>query len=109
MKPYIKLTGVSKKVFDELAKHLDDHGVLTIDRLKLTVLAQSFGLYADAVKRLDEDGYVNIHNQIHPCVTAMEKAINAIIKISPSFGIDPASRERILSFNSKKDDLPDFS
>ena len=107
MKPFVKLNKLGNSIFQELVHHLENHGIEDIDNLKLTTLAHQFQIYAEAAKKLEE-GFTNKHDQISPAVSTLDKALNAIIKLSTGFGIDPASREKIQSFAVKEEKLPTF-
>ena len=107
MKPLFKLNTTGNKIFDELVEHLQGHGIEEIDYLKLTALAHQFQIYSLAAKEL-ENGFKNKHDQISPAVSTLDKALNAILKLSTGFGIDPATREKISAFAHKEIEAPKF-
>ncbi len=102
---------LSKKgiiIFNEIATHLERAGIEEVDSYKLSMLADAFDDYSEFTKKIKKDGVVNKHDQISGMVTARDKALQSVIKLSPSFGIDISSREKISAFANNKEQLADI-
>ena len=112
MKGQKYLTKEGQKIFNEIAKHLESAGVLEIDSFKLSALANAFDLHAKCCMDLNKNGYSQEtstgYSQVRAEVTLWQKSMDAILKLSPVFGIDPASREKIMAFSTSKTELKEF-
>jgi len=95
-------------IFNEIATHLERAGIEEVDSYKLSMLADAFDDYSEFTKNIKKDGVINKHDQISGMVTARDKALQSVIKLSPSFGIDISSREKISAFANNKEQLADI-
>ena len=112
MKPQGYLTKEGKVIFKQLAEHIETAGINEIDSFKLSALANAFDLHAKCCIDLNKNGYSQEtstgYSQVRAEVTLWQKSMDAILKLSPVFGIDPASREKIMAFSAKKTELKEF-
>ena len=77
-------------------KQLAHLQMLTV--VDLTVLGQyckEWDLYREAIAMIDQEGYVNKHDQISAHITTKEKAFSNMLKIADRFGFVASAREKI--------------
>jgi phage terminase small subunit len=99
------------KIFKELDKHCREKlKMMDVDSFELSMLANSFCLYAESAKYCNDNGVKltfitekgGEYEQIRPEYTVMKTEYQNILKHSGKFGLNPADRDRI--FKSLKDD-----
>lgn len=100
-----------KEVYERLIKHCKDKlRMFDIDSLELSMLANSFSLYADSAKICNEKGismsFTNdkggVYEQIRPEYTVMKNEYQNILKHGAKFGLNPGDRDKI--FKGLKDE-----
>jgi phage terminase small subunit len=100
-----------RKIFKELDKHCREKlKMMDVDSFELSMLANSFCLYAESAKYCNDNGVKltfitekgGEYEQIRPEYTVMKTEYQNILKHSGKFGLNPADRDRI--FKSLKDD-----
>jgi phage terminase small subunit len=105
------LSNDGKKILKVLEKHCHEKlKMMEVDSLELSMLANSFYLYAESAKFCNENGVKltfitekgGEYEQIRPEYTVMKTEYQNILKHSGKFGLNPADRDRI--FKSLKDD-----
>lgn len=82
-----------------------------VDEYELTMLANSFDMYARAAKLCNEDGVSmtfktekGTYSQIRPEYTVMKNEYQNILKHGAKFGLNPADRKKIFNVVEKTDD-----
>lgn len=109
------LTKDGKDIFLKLEEHLKDAGVYEVDTFKLSALANAFDMHSRAASILNKSDNAFVqetktgYSQVKAEFTVWQKSLDVINKFSPAFGIDIASREKILAFSQKKEELPDIN
>jgi P27 family predicted phage terminase small subunit len=106
------LSGLGHKIYDELQKHCRKKlKMMDIDHLELSMLANSFSMYADAAKICRDDGVSftivtekgGEYQQIRPEYSVMKNEYQNILKHGAKFGLNPADRDRIFKGINKKE------
>ena len=98
---YLSSEGVL--ILNRLKKHVSGLKTMDIDSLEMTMLANSFDLYAKAAKLCNEDGVSMTiitekggeYSQIRPEYTVMKTEYMNILKHGVKFGLNPADRDKI--------------
>lgn len=100
---YLSENGV--KIFNELKKHCAFALKMEeVDDFELTMLANSFDLYARSAKVCNEEGtnqtFVSekgVYSQIRPEYTVMKNEYQNILKHGAKFGLNPGDRKKIFN------------
>src|SRR6478609_9564529 len=91
-------------IFDEIKKHCEQKlKWLAIDYFELSMLANSFYLYAKCAKDINENGVSmtfqtekgGTYEQIRPEYTVMKTEYANILKHSAKFGLNQADRDKL--------------
>lgn len=113
MKPQQYLTPEGKEIFNFILKHhLKDIQVMEADTYMLSALANAYDLHERAgyIMNNTDSGFCqqtkNNYSQVRAEFTVWQKTLEMINKLSPNFGLGPASREKIKAFAEKKQELP---
>lgn len=111
MKPQPYLTENGEAIFNFIVtNHLKNIGVMDADSFMLSALSNAFDLHERAgyVMNNSEGGFCqttkNNYSQVRAEFTVWQKTLEMINKLSPAFGIGPASREKIKAFAETKEE-----
>jgi len=94
-----------REIFDELKKHcVSKMKMESVDDFELSMLANSFALYAECAKYCTDNGVKMTittekggkYSQISPEYTVMKNEYQNILKHSGKFGLNPADRSKII-------------
>lgn len=105
------LTPEGEDIFDALKDHCTRKLKMEdVDDFELSMLANSFALYAESAKYCNEEGVKQTfisdkgqsYSQICPEYTVMKNEYQNILKHSGKFGLNPGDREKI--FRKLKDE-----
>ncbi len=113
MKPESYLTEEGKRIFTMIAEYLErQNRGDAINTFELSMLANSFDMYAKAAKIVKKDGYQQMNKNgvlfVSPNYTVMKTEYTNILKHAPKFGINPVDVSKILRGEPKKqEDLLD--
>lgn len=110
MKP--ELSNRAQLIYNELENHCRDRmGFETIFYLELTMLADAFANYFDAMEYCAKNGNVyemqtktGVYPMIDPNYTVKNKEYQNVLKHAPKFGINPADFDKFKGL--KPDDKP---
>lgn len=99
-----------KEIYAELQKHCKKLKMMDIDHLELSMLANSFSMYADAAKLCRDEGVSftiitekgGEYQQIRPEYSVMKNEYANILKHGGKFGLNPADRDRIFKGMTKE-------
>lgn len=105
------LSDLGKKILAELQKHCKKLKMMDIDYLELSMLANSFAMYADAAKLCRDEGVSftivtekgGEYQQIRPEYSVMKNEYQNILKHGAKFGLNPGDRDRIFKGLDKKE------
>jgi len=98
-KDYLTLKG--RIIFSAIAKHLKDKGVEdSITSFELSMLANSFDMYAEAAMFCNKNGNTlnsgdKGYMQVHPKYTIMKNEYTHIQKHAPKFGLNPLDVQKL--------------
>lgn len=100
-----------KKIYSELQKHCKKLKMMDIDHLELSMLANSFSMYADAARLCRDEGVSftiitekgGEYQQIRPEYSVMKNEYANILKHGGKFGLNPGDRDRIFKGLNKKE------
>lgn len=104
-------------IFDFLQDHCRAKmGMMDIDLFELSMLANSFALYAENAKYCNEEGVKQTfynekggsYSQIVPEYTVMKNEYQNILKHSGKFGLNPGDRERLFKKLGEKKEKKSF-
>lgn len=109
---YLMEDGVS--IYYAICKHLKDNkGLSGIDHFEISVVANSFSLYAHAANKCKNGGYTQVtqtgYSQVKAEYTVMKNESINIMKYAEKYGLNQAAREKILAFSKPKDVADEFS
>ena len=110
MKPQSYLSKEGKVIFDKIAAHLVEIGISEdINSYELSMLANSFDLYAKAAKEVTDNGYQQFNERSHthtmtPSYNIMKIEYSNIIKHAPKFGINPVDIQKVMKDDSRAPD-----
>jgi phage terminase small subunit len=100
LEPEDYLTEGGRVYFYRICEHIKGK-TEAIDSLEISMLAQTFQMYKDAVDEGNRVGFVNVFEngtiQINGYQTIMDKAYATILKHSPKFGLNATDRAKIAS------------
>ncbi len=94
-----------REIFDELKRHcVLKMKMESVDDFELSMLANSFALYAECAKYCTDNGIKMTittekggeYSQISPEYTVMKNEYQNILKHSGKFGLNPADRGKII-------------
>jgi|SRR5688572_1272651 len=94
-----------RQIFEELKKHCSlKMKMESVDDFELSMLANSFSLYAECAKYCTDKGIKMTittekggeYSQISPEYTVMKNEYQNILKHSGKFGLNPADRSKII-------------
>jgi hypothetical protein len=124
------LSGNGKLIYDDLYEHCTKKlKMYEIDHFELSMLANSFALYAECARICNDEGVSmsfgkkdagngdeeeddddkkvkskgGIYQQIRPEYTVMKNEYANILKHSPKFGLNPGDRARLFKGLDKKE------
>ena len=112
MKPESYLTDSGKRIFTKIEKYLKEKGIThNITSLELSMLANSFDVYATAALDVNENGYKQLNERtggysLSPAAQVMKTEYTNIKNHSPKFGINPVDMRKILADDSPKSEDP---
>lgn len=98
------LSDEGRLIFDELLSHCKTKlNLENVDEYELSMLANSFALYASCARICNETGVSmefekeggGIYQQIRPEYTVMKNEYQNILKHSGKFGLNPGDRSKI--------------
>lgn len=109
---YLNDEGVA--IYYAICQHLKDNkGLASIDKYEVSVVANSFWLYADAARKCKSEGYAQItqsgYSQVRAEYTVMKNEAANIMKYAEKYGLNQAAREKILAFNKPSGDSNPFA
>lgn len=100
------LTDNGKAIFDRIKTHCIQNNILfDIDDLELSMLCNSFDLYAVNASLCNDQGIAmeiitekgGVYSQIRPEYTVMKNEYQNILKHSSKFGLNPGDRAKIFA------------
>lgn len=99
------LSGDGREEWDRLVPLLASLGLLTeMDRSTLALYCQAYGVYVEAQRTLEQEGYylASEYGQVaHPAVAVAAKAWDQCLRASQRFGFSPSDRAGLVK--PKKD------
>src|SRR5690606_31400901 len=107
-----------KKIYKELEKHCREKlKIMDIDSYELSMLANSFCLYAESARFCNENGVKitfttekgGTYSQICPEYTVMKTEYQNILKRSGKFGLNPADRDKIVKSMKEEKKVKGFN
>lgn len=109
MKPQPYLDKLAQSYFKAIADILESRGMAdNAFSIELSMLANEYSKYENAVKEMNVKGYYTKSKtgweQISPCMTVQNNAIQMINKLSPKFGLTPADFEKIKDAAKKEEE-----
>lgn len=101
MKPQNYLSPKGVKIFNAIAKYLSDNNYSEgVSSFELSMLANSFDMYADAAEDCKKYGTTQKtstgYSQIRAPYTVMKTEYQNVLKHSGKFGLNPSDAEKML-------------
>tara|TARA_R110001632_G_scaffold89354_1_gene192605 strand:+ start:89 stop:544 length:456 start_codon:yes stop_codon:yes gene_type:complete len=112
--PASYLTNDGIEIYYSICKHLKENkGFAGIDHFEISVVANSFSLYAHAANKCKNGGYTQEtqtgYSQVKAEYTVMKNESINIMKYAEKYGLNQAAREKILAFSKPKNEADEFS
>ena len=108
MKPQDYLSKEGKVIFAKIAKYLEEAGFTDdVNSYELSMLANSFDIYAKAAKEVRDEGYQQYNDRsktmsMTPAYNIMKIEYSNMTKHAPKFGINPVDLKKVVQ-DQKKD------
>ena len=105
--PMSYLSKRGRRIFFSIINHINSHDLMQdIDVFQLSMLANSFDIYEQMANMLNapspEGGFIHAvtgkngtFNQVRPEYGIMKNEYDKIMKLSPSYGLNPGDRQKI--------------
>ena len=94
-----------KELWNNQLKQLSLLKMLTeVDLVALAQYCKEYDLYRDALDDINENGFVNKHDQISPAVSVKNQAFKNMLQIADRFGFVASARENITMPEEKEQD-----
>lgn len=91
--------------FDQIKIHADRLGLMDVDDIEISMLANEYETYFTAMEYCNEHGFAlkmpSGYSQVRPEYTVMKGAYANIIKHSAKFGMTPGDRAKIFGMKNK--------
>ena len=116
MKAQDYLTPKGVQIFNAIAKYLEENNYKEgVSSFELSMLANSFDMYADAAKKCKEGGTTQVtktgYSQVRAEYTVMKTEYQNVLKHSGKFGLNPSDAKKMLDKlpNAKSEEIDELA